>query len=408
MWSYSGVRPLYDDGASDPSAITRDYVFKLDRDDDDGAPALSIFGGKITTYRKLAEHALDQLAPFVRPMKPRWTEHALLPGGDLPAGGLRRLDRRARSAVSGAAGPAPVGTRAAPRHARARDPRRRPHAGGAGRGFRPRAHCGRDRLPRPERVGAHRRRRAVAKDQVRDRDDGGRTQACGRSRRKVGRGIANLQHRRGMSAAGPPQGARPLGGEERSDARGGSTSAAGPPQGARPLGGEERSAPLGGPTSGLRPLATMPDDARRAIRGVLTDIDDTLSTHGRIGADAYAAMERLQARRPARDSDHRPARGLVRPHRADVAGRRGRRRERRAVHAPRRRRAAAHPSLRRRRADAARASRKARGHRREDRRRGPGLRARLRSALSRNRPRDRLLRRRRRAAARARSTASSR
>ncbi|MEO8303725.1 MAG: glycerol-3-phosphate dehydrogenase [Betaproteobacteria bacterium] len=88
VWSYSGVRPLYDDGASDPSEITRDYVFKLDKGDDAGAPALSVFGGKITTYRKLAEHALDQLAPFVRAMKPKWTERATLPGGDLPAGGL--------------------------------------------------------------------------------------------------------------------------------------------------------------------------------------------------------------------------------------------------------------------------------------------------------------------------------
>jgi glycerol-3-phosphate dehydrogenase len=88
VWNYSGVRPLYDDGASDPSAITRDYVFKLDRGNGGEAPALSVFGGKITTYRKLAEHALDQLAPFVRPMKPKWTERAALPGGDLPAGGL--------------------------------------------------------------------------------------------------------------------------------------------------------------------------------------------------------------------------------------------------------------------------------------------------------------------------------
>jgi glycerol-3-phosphate dehydrogenase len=87
IWTFSGVRPLYDDGASDPSAITRDYVFKLDRGEGGGAAALSIYGGKITTYRKLAEHALDELAPFLQPMKPRWTEHAVLPGGDLPAGG---------------------------------------------------------------------------------------------------------------------------------------------------------------------------------------------------------------------------------------------------------------------------------------------------------------------------------
>ncbi len=88
MWTFSGIRPLYDDGASDPSAITRDYVFKLDTGDDAGAAALSIYGGKITTYRKLAEHALDELKSFLPPMRPRWTKQAVLPGGDLPAGGL--------------------------------------------------------------------------------------------------------------------------------------------------------------------------------------------------------------------------------------------------------------------------------------------------------------------------------
>ena len=87
VWSYSGVRPLYDDGTSDPSAITRDYVFKLDTGDS-GAPALSIYGGKITTYRKLAEQALEALTPFLPTMKSRWTDRAVLPGGDLPAGGL--------------------------------------------------------------------------------------------------------------------------------------------------------------------------------------------------------------------------------------------------------------------------------------------------------------------------------
>ena len=87
VWSYSGVRPLYDDGTSDPSAITRDYVFKLDTGNA-GAPALSIYGGKITTYRKLAEQALDALAPFFQEMKSPWTDGAILPGGDLPAGGL--------------------------------------------------------------------------------------------------------------------------------------------------------------------------------------------------------------------------------------------------------------------------------------------------------------------------------
>ncbi len=102
VWTYSGVRPLYDDGSSDPSAITRDYVLKLDALPEDAGPArapvLSLFGGKITTYRKLAEHALSELAPFLPGMKPAWTEHAVLPGGDLPdrdrAAWLAELVRR--------------------------------------------------------------------------------------------------------------------------------------------------------------------------------------------------------------------------------------------------------------------------------------------------------------------------
>ena len=88
VWSYSGVRPLYDDGASDPSAVTRDYVLKVDAlpgaPGPDRAPVLSSFGGKITTYRKLAEHALRELAPYFPGMKAPWTATAALPGGDLP------------------------------------------------------------------------------------------------------------------------------------------------------------------------------------------------------------------------------------------------------------------------------------------------------------------------------------
>jgi D-erythritol 1-phosphate dehydrogenase len=82
VWTYSGVRPLYDDGSDNPSAVTRDYVLKLDAEN--GAPLLSVFGGKITTYRKLAEQALHELAPFFPQMKPAWTRKATLPGGDLP------------------------------------------------------------------------------------------------------------------------------------------------------------------------------------------------------------------------------------------------------------------------------------------------------------------------------------
>jgi glycerol-3-phosphate dehydrogenase len=86
VWSYSGVRPLYDDGESDPSSITRDYVLKLDAGADGKAPpVLSIYGGKLTTYRKLAEAVLDELRPHFPGMRAPWTAKDVLPGGDLPA-----------------------------------------------------------------------------------------------------------------------------------------------------------------------------------------------------------------------------------------------------------------------------------------------------------------------------------
>ena len=91
--SFSGVRPLYDDNAANPSAVTRDYVFDVDGE----PPLLSVFGGKITTYRKLAEHALQKLKPFFPAMKGDWTSSAPLPGGEIPGGDfdgfLTRLKR---------------------------------------------------------------------------------------------------------------------------------------------------------------------------------------------------------------------------------------------------------------------------------------------------------------------------
>ncbi len=78
--TYAGVRPLYDDGGDDPSAITRDYTLKLDHSEG-GAPLLNIYGGKITTYRKLAEHALEKLLPFFpNAKKASWTDTPLQPG----------------------------------------------------------------------------------------------------------------------------------------------------------------------------------------------------------------------------------------------------------------------------------------------------------------------------------------
>lgn len=83
IWQYSGVRPLCDDESNSPQAITRDYT--LDIQDEQGrAPLLSVFGGKLTTYRKLAEHALDKLRPYFAHCGAAWTKTAILPGGDLP------------------------------------------------------------------------------------------------------------------------------------------------------------------------------------------------------------------------------------------------------------------------------------------------------------------------------------
>ena len=80
-WAYSGIRPLYDDGASKAQEATRDYVLKLDHPEG-GAPLLSVFGGKITTFRKLAESAMEKIAPFFPQLGKPWTHDAALPGGD--------------------------------------------------------------------------------------------------------------------------------------------------------------------------------------------------------------------------------------------------------------------------------------------------------------------------------------
>lgn len=101
VWSYSGVRPLYDDGSADPSAVTRDYVLKLDVDETNRAPLLSIFGGKITTYRRLAEAALSQLEPSFPRMRGPWTRGKPLPGGDMPRGRVAAFARELASCYPG-------------------------------------------------------------------------------------------------------------------------------------------------------------------------------------------------------------------------------------------------------------------------------------------------------------------
>ena len=89
VWTYSGVRPLYDDGSSSATAATRDYTLKVD--DTGGAPILNIFGGKITTYRRLAEAAMAKVKGYVPDLKPDWTAGVPLPGGDFPVDGVDHL-----------------------------------------------------------------------------------------------------------------------------------------------------------------------------------------------------------------------------------------------------------------------------------------------------------------------------
>jgi glycerol-3-phosphate dehydrogenase len=101
QWSYSGVRPLYDDKSEDASAVTRDYVLDIE-EFTQGAPFLSIYGGKITTSRKLAEHALQKLAPFfmtsrASPLGGDWTATAGFPGGDIPKADFKRFFAQCQS-----------------------------------------------------------------------------------------------------------------------------------------------------------------------------------------------------------------------------------------------------------------------------------------------------------------------
>ncbi|NVJ96465.1 MAG: glycerol-3-phosphate dehydrogenase [Marivivens sp.] len=94
VWTYSGVRPLHDDGSSSATAATRDYTLKVD--DTGGAPILNIFGGKITTYRRLAEAAMAKVKGYVPDLKPDWTAGVPLPGGDFPVDGVDHLIVEAR------------------------------------------------------------------------------------------------------------------------------------------------------------------------------------------------------------------------------------------------------------------------------------------------------------------------
>lgn len=95
VWSYSGVRPLYDDAHESAASVTRDYVLELDADDG-RPPLLSVFGGKLTTYRSLAEHALKRLRPVLGFEAGDWTGTAPLPGGDIDNADFDEFLRRFR------------------------------------------------------------------------------------------------------------------------------------------------------------------------------------------------------------------------------------------------------------------------------------------------------------------------
>ncbi|MEM1160581.1 MAG: glycerol-3-phosphate dehydrogenase, partial [Pseudomonadota bacterium] len=94
VWTYSGVRPLFDDGTSAAAKVTRDYMLQLD--EDHGAPLLNVFGGKITTYRKLSEEVLEKLRPAFPDLPLGWTGGAHLPGGDFAVDGVDDLVNRLR------------------------------------------------------------------------------------------------------------------------------------------------------------------------------------------------------------------------------------------------------------------------------------------------------------------------
>ncbi len=89
VWSYAGVRPLYNDGASSATAATRDYVLKVNHSA--GGPVLNVFGGKITTYRRLAESALELIDVEFARKTVQWTAKASMPGGDFPVDGVTDL-----------------------------------------------------------------------------------------------------------------------------------------------------------------------------------------------------------------------------------------------------------------------------------------------------------------------------
>ena len=162
VWRYAGVRPLRDDGASKAQEATRDYVLELEGN----PPLLSVFGGKITTHRRLAEAAMARLAPFFPGLRGDWTVTASLPGGRFSLG-------RRGGAAPGDAAPIsiPARTHGAPagpqlRHAGARRARRCGAYGGSRRLLRCRPDRTGDHVAARHRMGPHGRGHAMAAQQA--------------------------------------------------------------------------------------------------------------------------------------------------------------------------------------------------------------------------------------------------
>ena len=99
IWAYSGVRPLFDDGASASKEATRDYVLKRAGEQGE-APLINVFGGKLTTYRRLSQKTVDMIGEAIGAKGGHWTETSTLPGGDFPATGYEALVDKVRRAYS--------------------------------------------------------------------------------------------------------------------------------------------------------------------------------------------------------------------------------------------------------------------------------------------------------------------
>ena len=162
--SYAGVRPLHDDGSANPSEVTRDYTLKMDVEHGT-TPLLTVFGGKITTYRRLAEEALAHLVPYFKSATPRVDGHR--GAARRRRGALQRLSRRDALAIPGARARARRRSRAPPRLAHADGPRRRAPSRAARPQLRRGTHGTRGRLSRERGMGAHRRGCVVAAHEVR-------------------------------------------------------------------------------------------------------------------------------------------------------------------------------------------------------------------------------------------------